>query len=127
MLSADSIGQNGQHQHVVLFPATCPRWNSSITKHNFSSNKPTQDGRNPSDNLFVSICILGLTFPEKISNFTKMGLSDEGDESVHQKFEDICLDLNMDTTTKHNAWINYNKILTNYSLEVKNQDRAKVD
>ncbi|KAK3785165.1 hypothetical protein RRG08_021963 [Elysia crispata] len=46
-----------------------------------------------------------------------MGLSDEGDESVHQKFEDICLDLNMDTTAKHNAWINYNKILTNYSLE----------
>ena len=50
-----------------------------------------------------------------------MGLSGEGDEnveSVYQQFEEVCLDLNMDVKTKGEAWLNYQKILANYSLEV---------
>ncbi|RUS76009.1 hypothetical protein EGW08_016214 [Elysia chlorotica] len=46
-----------------------------------------------------------------------MGLSEEGVDLVQQKFEEICLDLNMDTTAKQEAWINYNKMLAHYTLE----------
>ncbi|CAL1535669.1 unnamed protein product [Lymnaea stagnalis] len=46
-----------------------------------------------------------------------MGLSEEGEENVLQRFDEVCLDLNMDTSTKEEAWQNYQKILTNYSLE----------
>ncbi|GFN79274.1 retinoblastoma-like protein 1 [Plakobranchus ocellatus] len=46
-----------------------------------------------------------------------MGLSGEGEESVLLKFEEICLDLNMDATAKEEAWQNYQKMLTNYTLE----------
>ena len=47
-----------------------------------------------------------------------MGLSEEEEDSVHLKFEEICLDLNMDTAAKEEAWQNYQKIMTNYTLEV---------
>ena len=50
----------------------------------------------------------------------KMGLSDEGDENVLARFEELCLDLNMDKKAKEEAWKSYEKIRTNYSLEVRN-------
>ncbi|KAK6982148.1 retinoblastoma-like protein 1 [Biomphalaria glabrata] len=46
-----------------------------------------------------------------------MGLSDESEENVLQRFEEVCLDLNMDTSTKEDAWQNYQRMQTNYSLE----------
>lgn len=47
-----------------------------------------------------------------------MGLSEEDEENILQRFEEICLDLNMDTSTKEEAWQNYQKIQTNFTLEV---------
>lgn len=47
-----------------------------------------------------------------------MGLSEEDEENILQRFDEICLDLNMDTTTKEEAWQNYQKIQTNFTLEV---------
>ena len=49
-----------------------------------------------------------------------MGLSDEGDENVLARFEELCLDLNMDKKAKDEAWKSYEKIRTNYTLEVRN-------
>ena len=49
-----------------------------------------------------------------------MGLSDEGDDNVHARFEELCLDLNMDKKAKDEAWKSYEKIRTNYTLEVRN-------
>ncbi|BFZ13546.1 hypothetical protein BsWGS_16586 [Bradybaena similaris] len=46
-----------------------------------------------------------------------MGLSEEDEENILQRFEEICLDLNMDTSTKEEAWQNYQKIQTNFTLE----------
>ena len=48
----------------------------------------------------------------------KMGLSEEGEESILQRFEELCLDLNMDTNAKEEALQNYQRIQTNFSLEV---------
>ena len=47
-----------------------------------------------------------------------MGLSEEGDENVEDRYEELCLDLNMDKNTKEEAWDNYDKIRQNYTLEV---------
>ena len=47
-----------------------------------------------------------------------MGL-DEGEESVESRFEELCLDLNLDRTAKEESWQNYKRIKTNFSLEVK--------
>lgn len=46
-----------------------------------------------------------------------MGLSDEGDENILARFEELCLDLNMDKKAKDEAWKSYEKIRTNYTLE----------
>ncbi|XP_052230201.1 retinoblastoma-like protein 1 isoform X2 [Dreissena polymorpha] len=46
-----------------------------------------------------------------------MGLSEEADENVEEKFEELCLDLNMDKKSKDEAWKNYQKIKKNYSLD----------
>ncbi|XP_052816423.1 retinoblastoma-like protein 1 isoform X2 [Mya arenaria] len=46
-----------------------------------------------------------------------MGLSEESDENVEEKFEELCLDLNMDKRTKEESWKNYQKIKKNYLLE----------
>ncbi|KAK7498153.1 hypothetical protein BaRGS_00010741 [Batillaria attramentaria] len=46
-----------------------------------------------------------------------MGLSEEGEESVLQRFEDLCLDLNMDTNAKEEALQNYHRIQRNFTLE----------
>ena len=51
-----------------------------------------------------------------------MGLSDEGEENVEARFEELCLDLNMDKKAKEEAWKSYEKIRTNYTLEVSNQN-----
>jgi len=46
-----------------------------------------------------------------------MGLSDETEDNVEEKFEELCLDLNMDKKTKEESWESYEKIKKNYSLE----------
>ncbi|XP_059160736.1 retinoblastoma-like protein 2 isoform X2 [Physella acuta] len=46
-----------------------------------------------------------------------MGLSEDGEEIILQRFEEICQDLNMDSSTKEEAWQNYQKIQMNYTLE----------
>ncbi|XP_041375450.1 retinoblastoma-like protein 1 isoform X2 [Gigantopelta aegis] len=46
-----------------------------------------------------------------------MGLSDEGEESVLQRYEELCLDLNMDKNAKEDAWQSYQRIRTNFTLE----------
>ncbi|XP_064599560.1 retinoblastoma-like protein 1 [Liolophura sinensis] len=46
-----------------------------------------------------------------------MGLSDEGEDAVEQRFDDLCLALNMDRHAKEEAWESYQKQRTNYSLE----------
>lgn len=48
----------------------------------------------------------------------KMGLSEEGEESVLQRFEELCMDLNMDKNAKEEALQNYHRIQTNFTLEV---------
>lgn len=48
---------------------------------------------------------------------SKMGLSDEGEDAVEQRFDDLCLALNMDRHAKEEAWESYQKQRTNYSLE----------
>ena len=45
-----------------------------------------------------------------------MGLSDDSDE---QRFEELCLDLNMDKNAKDEAAQAYERIRRNYTLEVK--------
>jgi hypothetical protein len=47
-----------------------------------------------------------------------MGLSDDGDENIEQRFEELCLDLNMDKSAKDEAWQAFERISTNYTLEV---------
>ena len=54
----------------------------------------------------------------QILEHIEMGL-DEGEESVESRFEELCLDLNLDRTTKEESWQNYKRIKTNFSLEVK--------
>lgn len=49
-----------------------------------------------------------------------MGLSsEESDDRVEERYEELCLDLNMDKKAKDEAWKNYEKIKKNYSLEVR--------
>ena len=52
-----------------------------------------------------------------------MGLSsemsdEEKDAEFIQKYEDLCLDLNLDKAAKEEAWASYERISANYSLEV---------
>ncbi|XP_013394844.1 retinoblastoma-like protein 1 [Lingula anatina] len=46
-----------------------------------------------------------------------MGLSEEGEDNVEKRFEDLCLELNMDQSAKEEAWEHYERINTNYTLE----------
>lgn len=46
-----------------------------------------------------------------------MGLSEEGEDSILHRFEELCLDLNMDTNAKEEALQNYQRIQTNFTLE----------
>lgn len=47
-----------------------------------------------------------------------MGLSDESEDNLHVRYEEICLDLNLDKSAKDEAWEAYNRISVNYTLEV---------
>jgi len=48
-----------------------------------------------------------------------MGLSsEESDSQVEENFEELCLDLNLDTKSKEEAWKNYDRIKKNFMLEV---------
>lgn len=44
--------------------------------------------------------------------------TEENDDAVERKYNEICLDLNMDKGTKEEAWESYQKIQTKYTLEV---------
>lgn len=44
--------------------------------------------------------------------------TEENDDAVERKYDEICLDLNMDKGTKEEAWESYQKIQTKYTLEV---------
>ncbi|OWF55242.1 retinoblastoma-like protein 1 isoform X1 [Mizuhopecten yessoensis] len=46
-----------------------------------------------------------------------MGLSEDGEDAVERRFEEICLDLNMDKHPREESWNNYRKIRENYTLE----------
>ncbi|ESO96313.1 hypothetical protein LOTGIDRAFT_227069 [Lottia gigantea] len=46
-----------------------------------------------------------------------MGLSDEGEDSVQQRYDELCLDLNMDLNAKEEAWQSYQRIQVNFTLE----------
>lgn len=46
-----------------------------------------------------------------------MGSTEENEEQLDEKYDELCLDLNMDKKTKEEAWKNYEKIKRNYSLE----------
>lgn len=48
----------------------------------------------------------------------KMGLSEDGEDAVERRFEELCLDLNMDKHAREESWTNYQMIRENYSLEV---------
>lgn len=47
-----------------------------------------------------------------------MGLSEEGDDSILQRFDELCLDLNMDKNSKDEALQSYHRTRTNFTLEV---------
>ena len=47
-----------------------------------------------------------------------MGLSEDGDDRTESRFEDLCLDLNMDKDSKDEAWSSFQRIRENYTLEV---------
>lgn len=47
-----------------------------------------------------------------------MGLSEEGEDLVNARFQEVCADLNMDRNTAEEAWQSFKQISTNYTLEV---------
>ncbi len=47
-----------------------------------------------------------------------MGLSDDTEENSEARFEDLCLDLNLDKKAKEEAWQAFEAMRTNYTLEV---------
>jgi hypothetical protein len=42
----------------------------------------------------------------------------EEDSDIRERFDSVCRELNMDEGTAEEAWRSYEKIKTNYSLEV---------
>ena len=47
-----------------------------------------------------------------------MDNSTDNDDQLEQAYDNLCLDLNMDTTAKESAFENFMKIKENYTLEV---------
>ena len=47
-----------------------------------------------------------------------MGLSEDGDDVLQQDYDELCLDLNMDSASKADAWEAFQRIRLNYTLEV---------
>ena len=48
-----------------------------------------------------------------------MGPTDDGDDNTEQRYEELCLDLNMDKNSKDDAWISFERTSRNYTLEVR--------
>ena len=44
--------------------------------------------------------------------------SDDEEANSSERFENLCRDLNMDEETSQEAWSSYQRISTNYTLEV---------
>lgn len=44
--------------------------------------------------------------------------SDDEEANNSERFENLCRDLNMDEETSQEAWLSYQRISTNYTLEV---------
>lgn len=44
--------------------------------------------------------------------------SDDEEANSSERFDNLCRDLNMDEETSQEAWSSYQKISTNYTLEV---------
>lgn len=44
--------------------------------------------------------------------------SDDEEANSSERFDSLCRDLNMDEETSQEAWSSYQKISTNYTLEV---------
>ncbi|ELU08799.1 hypothetical protein CAPTEDRAFT_192080 [Capitella teleta] len=51
-----------------------------------------------------------------------MGQSDDGDSITEKRYEDLCLDLNMDKNAKDDAWISFERITHSYTLEASRGD-----
>lgn len=49
---------------------------------------------------------------------TKMGQSDDIEDSTYSRHQDLCQKLNMDATSASEAWKSYETIRQNYTLEV---------
>ena len=47
-----------------------------------------------------------------------MGLSEEAEDNTLRRYEELCLDLNLDKSAKEEAWECFERISTNYTLEV---------
>lgn len=47
-----------------------------------------------------------------------MGLTEDNEDNIEQRYEELCLELNMDANAKEEAWQAYERINTNYTLEV---------
>ena len=62
--------------------------------------------------------LFGIQEKERRTNNINMGLSDEGEDATLSRYEDLCLDLNLDKAAKEEACENYQRISTNYTLEV---------
>lgn len=60
-------------------------------------------------------CVYSLVVEDKI----KMASSSDDEEgNSWERFDNLCRDLNMDEETSQEAWSSYQKISTNYTLEV---------
>lgn len=46
------------------------------------------------------------------------GASDSNQTKIKQRFDYVCLELNMDEATAESAWETYERIERNYTLEV---------
>lgn len=68
--------------------------------------------------LFFAMDDVCCWFPEFIVNKAKMEPTEETDDAVERRYNELCLDLNMDKGTKEEAWESYQKIKTKYTLEV---------
>lgn len=48
-----------------------------------------------------------------------MGLSENSDDHIFKRHNELCNTLNMDAATNAQAWVSYESIKKNYTLEVK--------
>lgn len=68
---------------------------------------------------FPAISGFVLAFTVWLWNIIKMASSSDDEEAnSSERFDNLCRDLNMDEETSQEAWSSYEKISTNYTLEV---------